>query len=97
MKISKAVIAVAGYGTRFIPATKVQPKEMLPVGHKPVVQYVVEELHRCGVRRLLFVTGPGKTAIENHFDVDAELIAAAPQLRVITPCCFIRSHGIQRS
>jgi len=48
---------------------------MLPVGRKPVVQYVVEELGRCGVRRLLFVTGPGKAAIENHFDIDAELIA----------------------
>jgi UTP--glucose-1-phosphate uridylyltransferase len=58
-----------------LPLTKSQPKEMLPVGRKPVVQYVVEELARCGVGRLLFVTGPGKTAIENHFDIDAELIA----------------------
>ena len=49
---------------------------MLPVGRKPVVQYVVEELARCGIGRLLFVTGPGKTAIENHFDIDAELIAS---------------------
>jgi UTP--glucose-1-phosphate uridylyltransferase len=48
---------------------------MLPVGRKPVVQYVVEELARCGISRLLFVTGPGKTAIENHFDIDAELVA----------------------
>jgi UTP--glucose-1-phosphate uridylyltransferase len=75
MSISLAVIPVAGRGTRLLPLTKSQPKEMLPVARKPVVQYVVEELSRCGVRQMLFVTGPGKTAIENHFDVDAELIA----------------------
>ena len=74
MSIDVAVVPVAGRGTRLLPLTKSQPKEMLPVGRKPVVQYVVEELARCGVGRLLFVTGPGKTAIENHFDVDTELI-----------------------
>jgi len=68
------VVPVAGRGTRLLPLTKSQPKEMLPVGRKPVVQYVVEELARCGIGKLLFVTGPGKTAIENHFDIDAELI-----------------------
>ncbi|HUT94768.1 MAG TPA: UTP--glucose-1-phosphate uridylyltransferase [Thermoguttaceae bacterium] len=76
MPIDIAVVPVAGRGTRLLPLTKSQPKEMLPVGRKPVVQYVVEELARCGVGRLLFVTGPGKTAIENHFDIDAELIAS---------------------
>jgi UTP--glucose-1-phosphate uridylyltransferase len=75
MPIDLAVVPVAGRGTRLLPLTKSQPKEMLPVGRKPVVQYVVEELARCGIGRVLFVTGPGKTAIENHFDVDAELIA----------------------
>ncbi|HBO46019.1 MAG TPA: hypothetical protein DD670_19270 [Planctomycetaceae bacterium] len=74
MAINMAVIPVAGRGTRLLPVAKSQPKEMLPVGRKPVVQYVVEELARCGLGRLLFVTGPGKTAIENHFDIDAELI-----------------------
>ena len=74
MSIDLAVVPVAGRGTRLLPLTKSQPKEMLPVGRKPVVQYVVEELARCGVGRLLFITGPGKTAIENHFDIDAELI-----------------------
>jgi len=74
MPIDIAVVPVAGRGTRLLPLTKSQPKEMLPVGRKPVVQYVVEELARCGVSRLLFVTGPGKTAIENHFDIDAELV-----------------------
>jgi len=75
MTVDLAVVPVAGRGTRLLPLTKSQPKEMLPVGRKPVVQYVVEELSRCGIARLLFVTGPGKTAIENHFDIDAELIA----------------------
>ena len=74
MSVDIAVVPVAGRGTRLLPLTKSQPKEMLPVGRKPVVQYVVEELARCGIGKLLFVTGPGKTAIENHFDIDAELI-----------------------
>jgi UTP--glucose-1-phosphate uridylyltransferase len=73
--IDLAVVPVAGQGTRLLPSTKSQPKEMLPVGRKPVVQYIVEELAASGVRRLLFVTGPGKTSIENHFDINAELIA----------------------
>jgi UTP--glucose-1-phosphate uridylyltransferase len=72
--ITIAVVPVAGLGTRLLPATKSQPKEMLPVGRKPVVQYVVEELTRVGMKRLLFITGPGKTSIENHFDLNPELI-----------------------
>ncbi len=72
--INIAVVPVAGLGTRLLPATKSQPKEMLPVGCKPVVQYVVEELTQVGMKRILFITGPGKTSIENHFDVNAELI-----------------------
>jgi UTP--glucose-1-phosphate uridylyltransferase len=72
--IDLAVVPVAGAGTRLLPATKSQPKEMLPVGRKPVVQYIVEELVQSGVRRVLFVTGPGKTSIENHFDTNPELI-----------------------
>jgi len=75
MPIDLAVVPVAGQGTRLLPSTKSQPKEMLPVGRKPVVQYVVEELALSGIRRLLFVTGAGKTSIENHFDINAELIA----------------------
>jgi UTP--glucose-1-phosphate uridylyltransferase len=74
MDIDIAVVPVAGLGTRLLPATKSQPKEMLPVGRKPVVQYVVEELSRVGTKELLFVTGPGKASIENHFDLNAELI-----------------------
>src|SRR5712692_7448449 len=74
MDIDIAVIPVAGLGTRLLPSTKSQPKEMLPVGRKPVVQYIVEELAQSGIRRLLFVTGPGKTSIENHFDINSELI-----------------------
>ena len=74
MSVDLAVVPVAGRGTRLLPLAKSQPKEMLPIGRKPVVQYVVEELARCGIGRLLFVTGPGKAAIENHFDIDVELI-----------------------
>ena len=74
MDITISVIPVAGLGSRLLPATKSQPKEMLPVGRKPVVQYVVEELTRSGMKRILFVTGPGKSSIENHFDLNPELI-----------------------
>ncbi len=74
--ITAAVIPVAGLGTRLLPATKSQPKEMLPIVDVPVVQYVVEELARAGIERVLFVTGRRKRAIEDHFDRDAELDAA---------------------
>lgn len=74
MAIRSAVVPVAGLGTRLLPATKSQPKEMLPVGKKPIVQYVVEELERSGIQRVLFVTGRGKSSIEDHFDDDPELI-----------------------
>jgi UTP--glucose-1-phosphate uridylyltransferase len=74
VSIDIAVVPVAGLGTRLLPATKSQPKEMLPVGRKPVVQYVVEELTRVGMTRVVFITGPGKASIENHFDLNGELI-----------------------
>jgi hypothetical protein len=74
LSIRNAVIPVAGLGTRLLPATKSQPKEMLPVGKKPIVQYIVEELSLCGMERFLFVTGRGKSSIEDHFDIDADLI-----------------------
>jgi UTP--glucose-1-phosphate uridylyltransferase len=75
MSITKAVLPVAGLGTRLLPATKSQPKEMLPVGHKPVIQYVVEELVGQGIDTILFVTGRKKRSIEDHFDDDPELDA----------------------
>ena len=71
--IRKAVIPVAGLGTRFLPITKAQPKEMLPLVDKPVIQHVVEEAIRAGVDSIVLVTGRGKQAIENHFDVAYEL------------------------
>lgn len=74
MTLRKAVIPVAGMGTRLLPATKSQPKEMLPVGRKPLVQYVVEELRRAQLDRMLFVTGRGKNSIEDHFDDDPQLV-----------------------
>ena len=75
MSIDLAIVPVAGLGTRLLPATKSQPKEMLPVGRKPVAQHVVDELALSGIRRLLFITGKGKQSIENHFDIDGELVA----------------------
>ena len=71
--IQSAIVPVAGFGTRLLPATKSQPKEMLPVARKPIVQYVAEELASNGMRQILFVTGRGKSSIENHFDQDPEL------------------------
>ena len=73
MTIRKAVLPVAGLGTRFLPATKAQPKEMLPIVDKPLVQYAVEEVAASGIPLVIFVTGRGKKAIEDHFDVSLEL------------------------
>lgn len=73
MKITKAVVPVAGFGTRFLPVTKALPKEMLPVVDKPVVQYVVEELVASGITDIIFVTGQNKRAVEDHFDYHPEL------------------------
>ena len=70
------MVPVAGHGTRLLPATKSQPKEMLPVARKPIVQYVVEELVSNGIQQILFVTGRNKASIENHFDHDPELFRA---------------------
>lgn len=72
--IRSAIVPVAGYGTRLLPATKSQPKEMLTVARKPIVQYVAEELCANGVDQILFVTSRNKTSIENHFDSDPELV-----------------------
>lgn len=71
--INKCLFPVAGYGTRFLPATKAMPKEMLPIVNKPLVQYGVEEAVEAGIRNFGFVTGRGKRAIEDHFDISYEL------------------------
>jgi UTP--glucose-1-phosphate uridylyltransferase len=73
MRIRKAVFPAAGLGTRFLPATKAQPKEMLPLVDKPIIQYVVEEAVASGLSNIIIVTGRGKNAIEDHFDVSYEL------------------------
>lgn len=101
--IRKAVFPVAGLGTRFLPATKASPKEMLPVVDKPLIQYAVEEAVAAGVKELIFVTGRGKRAIEDHFDQAVELELALSrggkskllaELRGILPrgvsCIFVR-------
>lgn len=102
-KISKAVFPVAGLGTRFLPATKAQPKEMLPIVDKPLIQYAVEEAVAAGITELIFITGRNKRAIEDHFDkayeLEAELAARhkddlLAQLRSIKPdavqCFYVR-------
>jgi UTP--glucose-1-phosphate uridylyltransferase len=102
-RIRTAVFPVAGRGTRFLPATKASPKEMLPVVDKPLIQYAVEEALAAGATRLVFVTGASKRAIEDHFDTDAELekmldaqgkSELADSLRSVLPksatCIYIR-------
>jgi len=71
--IKKCLFPVAGYGTRFLPATKSMPKEMLPIVNKPLVQYGVEEALDAGLREIAFVTGRGKRSIADHFDISYEL------------------------
>src|SRR5688572_26301424 len=101
--IRTAVFPVAGRGTRFLPATKASPKEMLPVVDKPLIQYAVEEALAAGARRLVFITGASKRAIEDHFDSDQELehmleaqgkTDLAQQVRSVLPsyasCIYIR-------
>ncbi|MFQ5354534.1 MAG: UTP--glucose-1-phosphate uridylyltransferase GalU [Thermodesulfobacteriota bacterium] len=73
MKITKAIFPAAGFGTRFLPATKAIPKEMLPLVDKPLIQYSVEEARDSGLKEIIIVTGMGKTAIEDHFDTSVEL------------------------
>lgn len=73
MKIRKAIFPAAGFGTRFLPVTKAQPKEMLPIVDKPVIQYLVEEAVASGIEEIIIVTGRGKRAIEDHFDYSFEL------------------------
>lgn len=72
-KITKAVFPVAGLGSRFLPATKAQPKEMLPIVDKPLIQYAVEEAVAAGITEMIFITGRNKRAIEDHFDTAYEL------------------------
>ena len=101
--VTKAVFPVAGLGTRFLPATKAQPKEMLPIVDKPLIQYAVEEAYEAGIRHMIFVTGRNKRAIEDHFDtayeLENELEAAGKEellsvVRSLTPedmdCSYVR-------
>ena len=72
-KVRKAVLPVAGFGTRFLPATKAQPKEMLPIIDKPTIQYIVEEMVASGIEQIILVTSGDKRAIEDHFDYNKNL------------------------
>jgi len=103
--IKKLVIPVAGLGTRFLPATKAQPKEMMPVVDKPIIQYVVEDAVRSGITDIIMVTGPSKRAVEDHFSPNYELLnllrkqgkgAVANEVKKITDLAnfiFIRQKG----
>jgi len=108
MKISKAIFPVAGLGTRFLPATKANPKEMLPIVDKPLIQYAVEEAVAAGITELIFVTNSSKRAIEDHFDSNFELEATLQErgkqelldiVRGILPegvsCAYIRQKSPQ--
>lgn len=108
MKISKAIFPVAGLGTRFLPATKANPKEMLPIVDKPLIQYAVEEAIAAGITELIFVTNSSKRAIEDHFDSNFELEATLTErgkhdllniVRGILPdgvsCAYIRQKSPQ--
>ncbi len=75
MQVKKAVFPVAGLGSRFLPATKANPKEMLPIVDKPLIQYAVEEAVRAGITHMIFITSSSKRAIEDHFDNHFELEA----------------------
>ncbi len=93
MQIKKAIIPVAGMGTRFLPATKAQPKEMLPVVDKPVIQYIVEEAVAAGIEEIIFVTAMGKQALENHFDRNFELEYRLEQKKKFKELESIQSIG----
>jgi UTP--glucose-1-phosphate uridylyltransferase len=90
MQVKKAIFPVAGLGTRFLPATKSSPKEMLPLIDKPLVQYVVEEAVAAGIEQILFVTGRSKRAIEDHFDISFELEALLSEKGKEAELCQVR-------
>src|SRR3990167_2312639 len=108
MKVTKAVFPVAGLGTRFLPATKATPKEMMPIVDKPLIQYAVEEAVAAGITELIFVTNSSKRAIEDHFDSNYELEASLAErgkhdlldiVRGILPegvsCAYVRQKSPQ--
>ena len=89
-KVRTAVFPVGGLGTRFLPATKAMPKEMLPVVDKPLIQYAVEEARDAGIERFIFVTGRGKTAIEDHFDYSFELDTMLERRQKVEALAIVR-------
>ena len=101
-RIKKAVIPAAGYGTRFLPATKATPKEMLPIVDKPTIQYIVEEAKKSGIEDILIISGHGKRAIEDHFDsapaLEAELLKKGKldMLKIVQETADINIHYIRQ-
>src|SRR5437870_12190799 len=96
-RVRKAVLPAAGLGTRFLPATKAQPKEMLPVVDKPLIQYVVEECVASGIENIIIVTGKGKNAIEDHFDSAPELERFLEQRGKVKQAEMVRQIKIGRA
>ena len=92
MRVRKAVFPAAGWGTRFLPATKAQPKEMLPLVDKPVIQYAVEEAVAAGIEQVIIVTSSQKRAIEDHFDLSYELEHLLEEKGDIEMLRQIRAH-----
>ena len=101
-KIRKAVIPAAGYGTRFLPATKATPKEMLPIVDKPTIQYIVEEALESGIEEILIISGHGKRAIEDHFDsapaleMELEKKGKKDRLRIVRETADVNIHYIRQ-
>jgi UTP--glucose-1-phosphate uridylyltransferase len=98
MLVKKAIFPVAGLGTRFLPATKAQPKEMLPVVDKPLIQYAVEEAYAAGIREMIFVTGRNKRSIEDHFDTAYELeheLESANKTALLSAVRSIKPHDME--
>uniref|UniRef100_UPI0026369B18 UTP--glucose-1-phosphate uridylyltransferase n=1 Tax=uncultured Veillonella sp. TaxID=159268 RepID=UPI0026369B18 len=101
-KVRKAVIPAAGFGTRFLPATKAQPKEMLPIVDTPAIQYIIEEALDSGIEEILIITGRNKRAIEDHFDTSVELEqllqqqGKTKQLDMVRSLADIKVHFIRQ-
>ena len=101
MTIRKAVIAVAGFGTRFLPATKVLPKELIPIVDKPIVQYLVEEAVASGIKDIILVTRPGSQGIADHFDstreLEIHLLANLGQISLMAGQQIVDNHDSARA
>ena len=95
--VRKAIFPVGGLGTRFLPATKALPKEMLPIVDRPLIEYAVDEAKAAGIEEFIFVTGRGKAAIEDHFDRNLDLVAAEGPIAPGGPRAPMQSEALSSS